>query len=94
MHENSGYSADDKAGINGISKDDLSRGTKGLRIYPSNVLGIQVDTSRGDLVFDSDGNLVISDEWAPGGKTLTIGNVRYNGTENVTIQIGPGLKLE
>ena len=94
MHENSGYSADDNAGVNGISKDDLSRGTKGLRIYPSNVLGIQVDTSRGDLVFDSDGNLVISDEWAPGGKTLTIGNVGYNGTENVTIQIGPGLKLE
>lgn len=94
MHENSGYSADDDAGINGISKDDLSRGTKGLRIYPGNVLGIQVDTSRGDLVFDSDGNLVISDEWAAGGKTLTIGNVEYNGTENVTIQIGPGLKLE
>lgn len=93
-NENGGYSHMGTDTYYGVDKDELTEGTRGLKIYPSNVLGIKVNTTRGDLMFDVNGNLVISDEWAPGGKTLTIGNVEYDGTENVTIQIGPGLKLE
>lgn len=93
-HENGGYSEDDMNMYAGVTTDNLKRGTRGLCIDNDNVLGIQVNTTRGDLMFDVNGNLVISDEWAPGGKTLTIGNVEYDGTEDVTIQLGPGLKLE
>lgn len=93
-HENGGYSEDDMNMYAGVTTDNLKRGTHGLCIDNDNVLGIQVNTTRGDLMFDDNGNLVISDEWAPGGKTLIIGDVEYDGTENITIELGPGLKIE
>ena len=79
--------------------DDMTVGTHGLCIYEGNVLGIQHDSS---LEFDDNGNLKISTSYTPsihtltftgknsGGSTVT---VPFNGTANVTIEVGPGLTI-
>lgn len=108
-NENGGYSHMGTDTYYGVDKDELTEGTHGLKIYPSNVLGVKVNTTRGDLTFDTNGNLVISDEWSPnnreklilsystpgsGGIDPSTYSVEYDGSTEVTIEIGPGLKLE
>lgn len=46
----------------GLADDDLVQGTKGLKIYDKNVLGVQLPGNGGYLGFDNSGNLVITDE--------------------------------
>ena len=108
-HENGGYSEDKINMYAGVTTDNLKHGTRGLCIDNDNVLGIQVNTTRGDLTFDTNGNLVISDEWSPinreklilsystpgsGGIGPSTYAVAYDGSAEITIEIGPGLKLE
>lgn len=88
---------------NGTQSDDLSIGTRGLHIYDKNILGIQLtedgDLDNGELCFDRKGNLRISATFNPGKADLTISgklngtttNIPYNGSEPVTITLGPGL---
>ena len=83
--------------------ESITSGTKGLRIYHGNVLGIQLDpggkTDNGFLAINSNGCLTISPNFNPevAGKTLTITDgtksVTYDGKTDVTLTIGPGLKL-
>ena len=81
-------------------------GSKGLRIYSNNVLGVRLSkyqdvTDNGELCIDEEGNLKISPNYSGGGGgggellTITDGtnNIEYNGTSPVTITIGPGLIL-
>ena len=80
------------------------QGTRGLRIYGNNVLGIQLDEDgsldNGQLAFDEYGSLIISPQYhgGGGGELLTITDgtttVEYNGSVAQTITLGPGLKLE
>lgn len=108
-NENGGYSHMGTDTYYGVDKDELTEGTRGLKIYPSNVLGVKVNTTRGDLTFDTSGNLVISDEWSPnnrekfilsystpgsGGLGPSTYSIAYDGSTEITIEIGPGLKLE
>lgn len=91
----------------GTSTIDRDIGVKGLMIYPDNVLGIQLTPDgkkdNKQLAFDEEGSLIISPEYAGGGgggELLTIKTddgsqtVTYNGSEAVTITLGPGLTLE
>ena len=82
-----------------------SIGTKGLMIYESNVLGVQLtpegNTTNNELCFDEYGSLRISPNYhggGGGGESLTITDgtttITYNGSEPQTITLGPGLMLE
>jgi hypothetical protein len=88
---------------NGTQSDDFSIGTRGLHIYDKNILGVQLTEDgridNGELCFDRNGNLRISATFNPGKENLTISgklngtttNIPYNGSEPVTITLGPGL---
>lgn len=75
--------------------DDMSTGTKGLHIYGDNVLGVQLTkdgkSNNGELRIDEDGNLRLAS--SENMLRFTDGNttIPYNGTEEVTITLGPGL---
>ena len=83
----------------------ITGGTKGLRIYDGNILGVQLSPDgsmdNGTLMIDASGCLKISNAYtAHGGVAvekfiMTDGTnrVEYNGGEEVTLNIGPGLKL-
>ena len=85
--------------------DDLTVGSKGLHIYNNNVLGIQLtkdgDGDNGELYFDENGCLRISNpSGGGGGEPLVLygeysgggaSAVAYNGEERVEITLGPGL---
>ena len=81
------------------------QGTRGLRIYGNNVLGIQLDEDgsldNGQLAFDEYGSLIISPQYhggGGGGELLTItdgtNTITYNGSTAQTITLGPGLMIE
>lgn len=81
--------------------EDMTVGSKGLCIDNDNVLGIQLSkdgkSDNGDLCF-KDGCLYVSPSFRQNANNLTItdGNISipYNGTEDVTITLGPGLCFE
>lgn len=85
--------------------ESITAGTRGLRIYNENVLGVQLSPDgsmdNGTLMIDASGCLKISNAYtAHGGVAvekfiMTDGTnrVEYNGGEEVTLTIGPGLKL-
>lgn len=98
INENNNYSAVTEQGRTSDTPDNLSVGTKGLHIYEdTNVLGIQLTndggSDNGSLAFDENGNVIISPNYTPSMKKLTIGDVEYDGTVAETITIGPGLVL-
>lgn len=76
-------------------------GDKGLCIDNDNVLGVKIDSSRSDLDIDNEGNLIISDEFKEGlvrdQQPLTIiagdKSIKYDGTEPIEIELGPGLRF-
>lgn len=78
---------------------DLHNGTKGLCIDDDNVLGVQLDDSRGDLKIDpSSGCLTISDDYKPSLKPLMLtsssyGDFQYTGLKTMTIRIDKGLTV-
>lgn len=87
------------------NKGPNGHGARGLRVYGNNVLGVQLnaygDLDNGQLAFDEYGSLIISPNYhggGGGGELLTITDnnqtVSYNGSEAVTITLGPGLMLE
>lgn len=104
VNENSEY---DSTTENGRQQfDSTGSGSKGLRIYSNNVLGVRLSkyqdvTDNGELCIDEEGNLKISPNYSGGGGgggellTITDGtnNIEYNGTSPVTITLGPGLIL-
>ena len=82
-------------------------GSRGLMVYPNNVLGIQLNVGsnvdpldNGELAFDEYGSLHISPNYqGGGGEVLTFTDssgqtITYNGHEPVTIALGPGLIIE
>lgn len=79
-------------------------GARGLRVYGNNVLGVQLsydgELDNGQLAFDEYGSLIISPNYSGGGGgeylTITDGTttVQYNGSEAMSITLGPGLILE
>ena len=84
--------------------DDLSIGSKGLHIDSDNVLGIQLSTDgkkdNGELKIDDYGCLRLSSQLRPNTKDLVFSGkyengstteIRYNGGDQITIQLGPGL---
>lgn len=88
-------------------RDNL--GARGLMVYPTNVLGIQLThdarnsslNDNGELCLDEYGSLHISPNYhggGGGGEHLTItdgtNTITYNGSEPQTITLGPGLILE
>jgi hypothetical protein len=98
INENNNYSAVTEQGRTSGTPDNLSVGTKGLHIYgDTNVLGIQLATDgssdNGSLAFDENGNVIISPNYTPSMRKLTIGDVEYDGSVAKTITIGPGLVL-
>ena len=99
-----GYKATSEGGREMVEHTNI--GTRGLRIYDNNVLGVQLSdtgtsTDNGDLCIDEHGNLKISPNYSGGGGgggellTITDGitNIEYNGATPVTITLGPGLIL-
>lgn len=78
--------------------EDMSVGTRGLCIDKDNVLGIQLTkdgkTDNGDLCIKS-GCLYISSNFKQNSESLTITDgkttIPYNGKDEVTITLGPGL---
>lgn len=105
INENNSFCASLANANNIVRADDLSYGTKGLHIYENNVLGIQLTpnggTDNGELKFDENGCLRLSNgAGGGGGQYLTISGQyadgtpvteQYNGSEPVTIELGPGL---
>lgn len=103
INDSNKYNAALPSKNNGTQSDDLSIGTHGLHIYDQNILGVQLtedgDLDNGELCFDRNGNLRISATFNPGKDNLTISgklngtttNIPYNGSEPVTITLGPGL---
>lgn len=87
--------------------NDITRGSMGIGIDTNNVLGVQLTTNHdkdnGMLAIDKSGNLVISDSYRPSidiekPKPLYIGpsddsGISYDGTNQETIILGPGLIL-
>jgi hypothetical protein len=89
---------------------DQSIGSRGLMVYPNNVLGVQLshDTrsdmmDNGELCIDQYGSLHISPSFSGGGggygETLTFVDaggqqITYNGSSPQTITLGPGLIIE
>jgi hypothetical protein len=85
----------------------MSQGSRGLRIYEDNVVGIQLTTDgkrdNGELKIDEYGCLKLSDAIRPNTENLTIsgkdasGNdksVSYNGRDEIIIELGDGLIFE
>ena len=83
--------------------DDLSTGSRGLRIYNTdsafNVLGIQLSRDgsldNGELKIDAQGCLRLSGAIRPDVKKLKFkcgaDEVEYDGNDEVTIEFGPGM---
>ena len=78
---------------------NIVTGTKGLCIDEENVLGVQLDDSRGDLKIDpSSGCLTISDDYKPSLKSLMLtsssyGDFQYAGLKTMTIRVDNGLTV-
>lgn len=97
---NMGYEGDSiESGASTQWNIDLHNGTKGLCIDDDNVLGVQLDDSRGDLKIDpSSGCLTISDDYKPSLKPLMLtsssyGDFQYTGLKTMTIRIDKGLTV-
>ena len=84
-------------------RDVSELGGRGLMIYRNNVLGIQLDpsgaTENDYFEFDEFGSLQLKGGAGGGGKTLTFtdgasNTITYNGSQPVTITLGPGLIIE
>lgn len=104
VNDNNAYNAALPNKNTRFTSDDMTIGTKGLHIYEDNVLGIQLtpygDLDNGQLKIDVDGCLKLSDDFHPNKESLTFSGqysdgtphtVAYNGEEQVTINLGPGL---
>lgn len=97
---NMGYEGDGiESGASTQWNIDLHNGTKGLCIDDDNVLGVQLDDSRGDLKIDpSSGCLTISDDYKPSLKSLMLtsssyGDFQYAGLKTMTIRVDNGLTV-
>lgn len=106
INNNNGYNAVLPSNNTQSCVDDLSTGLRGLHIYDQNILGVQLTTNggldNGKLMIDTNGCLTISNNYNPivslsslnisgstaGGSTET---VSYSGSEEITIELGPGL---
>lgn len=104
VNDNNAYNAALPNKNTRFTSDDMTIGTKGLHIYNDNVLGVQLtpegDLDNGQLKIDVDGCLKLSDDFHPNKESLTFSGqysdgtphtVAYNGEEQVTINLGPGL---
>ena len=107
VNTNNNFSAWNPIKNNILSRDDMSQGTRGLRIYEDNVVGIQLTTDgkrdNGELRIDAYGCLRLSGAIRPDVENLTIsgkdasGNdksVSYNGSDEIIIELGDGLIFE
>lgn len=108
INNNNNYSSILPIKNNPAHIDDLSTGSRGLRIYNTddafNVLGIQLSRDgsldNGELKIDAQGCLRLSSAIRPDVKTLTFAgqyadgaavSIAYDGSEPLTINLGPGL---
>lgn len=107
VNTNNNFSAWNPIKNNILSRDDMSQGSRGLRIYEDNVVGIQLTTDgkrdNGELKIDAYGCLRLSGAIRPDVENLTIsgkdasGNdksVSYNGSDEIIIELGDGLIFE
>jgi hypothetical protein len=107
VNTNNNFSAWNPIKNNILNRDDMSQGSRGLRIYEDNVVGIQLTTDgkrdNGELKIDEYGCLKLSDAIRPNTENLTIsgkdasGNdksVSYNGRDEIIIELGDGLIFE
>ena len=104
VNNNNDFSAITPLKNNEKCADDMSEGSHGLKIYPGNVLGVQLtkdgEMDNGELRIGDDGCLHLSPELSIRNQPLTFNGKRsdgtstsisYSGNEPITINLGPGL---
>ncbi|MBR5296291.1 MAG: hypothetical protein IKU29_00270 [Parabacteroides sp.] len=93
VNDNNNYNASLPNKVSNM--DDMSTGTKGLKVYSDNVLGVQLTPdgkiNNGELRIDDNGCLRLASsenklKFSDGTRV-----VPYDGTEELTITLGPGL---
>jgi hypothetical protein len=107
VNDNNNFSAWNPLKNNILHYDDMTTGSRGIRIYENNVLGVQLSLDgkldNGELKIDENGCLRLSQALNPNIENLTIsgkdssGNdrsVSYNGDAEIIIQLGDGLIFE
>ena len=107
VNANNNFSAWNPIKNNILNRDDMSQGSRGLRIYEDNVVGIQLTTDgkrdNGELKIDGNGCLRLSGAIRPDVEDLTISGknssgttktVSYNGSDAIIIELGDGLIFE